>query len=137
MVAHRLEHLTGPPCLAELRTDILRSGGKLGGERLVHKLAYRRIRAFHEQPLELNHDLNDLVRVRSSLGRKNAGILQRRQQRHGSADRSGRRAPLRLHQHRHHPPAAHEERQPDAGRMHGAIIQKAGRGHQLTIGEGR
>jgi len=91
VVAHRLEYLTGPPCLAELRTDVFRSSGKLGVERFVHKLPHRRIRAFHEQPLELDHDLNDLVCFGGSLGRKDAGILECRQQGHGSPDRSGRR----------------------------------------------
>ena len=82
VVAHRLEDLRGPPCLAELHADVLRTIRKFDLERLANKLTHRRISAFHKQPLELNHDLNDFVRFGSAFGRKNAGILQRSQYGH-------------------------------------------------------
>ena len=135
-VAHGLDDLGGPSALAKLHTDLLRSTGKLCREGLVHEVTHGRLRAFHEQSLKLNHNLNDAIGFGTSLRRENAGVLQRRQQGHGSPDWSGRRASLRLHWCRQRHSNDHHERQPHAGPMHGAIIQNASRGHQRALGAG-
>ena len=134
-VADRLDDLGGPSALPKLHTDLLRSSGKLCPEGLVHEVTHCRLRALHEQSLKLNHNLNDAIGIGTSLWRENAGVLQRRQQGHGSPDRSRRRASLRWHWCRHpsHSNDYHE-RQPHAGPTHGAIIQNGSRGHQLARG---
>jgi hypothetical protein len=87
-VAQRLNDLRCPPAGAEILADVPRASGKCRLECLIHEVPHGRIRAFHEQTLKLNDGLNDPVGGRSAFGREDSRVLQRRQQCHGSPDRS-------------------------------------------------
>jgi hypothetical protein len=79
VIAHGVERLRRPTALTEFCADGLGSTGIFRLKRLIHELANGEIRTLHEEPLELNDDLNHAVGFGTSLGRKNAGILQRGQ----------------------------------------------------------